>query len=142
MLTFLAEYGIEILLGLISAGALALCKYFHKKMKEIKNLYEEKDVEALNDTIDERLEPVYSELDELRKVLNNNQRAEQAHVDIILSSYRYRLKTICKNYIKQGYMTPEQYEQLTEFFKVYHDLGGNGQAQDIYEKAMKLEIHD
>ena len=142
MFTFLAKYGIEILLGLISAGALALCKYFHSKMKEVKTLYEEKDVEALNETIDKRLEPIYSELDELRAALNNNQKIEPTHVNIILSSYRYRLKTICKNYIKQGYMTAEQYEQLTEFFKIYHDLGGNGQVQDIYEKVMELEIHE
>jgi hypothetical protein len=30
----LVKYGTEIFFGLVSAGALAFCKYLHKKMKE------------------------------------------------------------------------------------------------------------
>ena len=63
---------------------------------------------------------------------------EESHMKIILSSYRYRLMSLCKQYIKQGYITPEQYDQLTEFYKIYHDLGGNGQAKEFYDKVMSL----
>ena len=49
--------------------------------------------------------------------------------------------SLCKQYIKQGYITPEQYDQLTEFYKVYHDLGGNGQAKEFYDKAVSLQCH-
>ncbi len=37
-------------------------------------------------------------------------------------------------------MTQDQYDQLTEFYKLYHSLGGNGQAKEYYEKTMELEI--
>ena len=37
-------------------------------------------------------------------------------------------------------MTQEQYDQLSEFYKLYTALGGNGQAKEYYEKAIKLEI--
>lgn len=39
-------------------------------------------------------------------------------------------------------MTCTQYETLTEFYKLYVGLGGNGQAQEFYERAMKLPIKD
>ena len=142
MLTFLATYWLELIFGLIAAGALALCKYFHKKVKEIKKLYENEEAEALEHRIEVKLEPIYQELEELRDVVRKDRELEQSHVKIILSSYKYRLTVICKELIRQGYMTPEQYEQLTEFYRVYHDLGGNGQAKDFYEKAMKLQVHD
>lgn len=38
-------------------------------------------------------------------------------------------------------MTPDQYESLNEFYKVYHDLGGNGQAKEYYEQTCELPIH-
>lgn len=63
-------------------------------------------------------------------------------MDLIIASYRYRLVQLCKIYIHQGYMTQDQYDQLTEFYKLYTALGGNGQAQDYYEKTIKLEIRD
>ena len=37
-------------------------------------------------------------------------------------------------------MTQDQYEQLSEFFKLYEALGGNGQAKQYYERTIKLEI--
>jgi hypothetical protein len=39
-------------------------------------------------------------------------------------------------------MTYSQYEQLTEFYKLYVGLGGNGQAKEFYDKVIKLPIHD
>lgn len=63
-------------------------------------------------------------------------------MDLIIASYRYRLVQLCKIYMRQGYMTQDQYDQLTEFYKLYTALGGNGQAQDYYEKTIKLEIRD
>lgn len=141
MSTFFTKYGIEILLGLISAGALALCKHFHSRLKDIQRLYDNEEQEAFNLKIDEKLEPIYEELDELRQALHENKAAEEAHLKIIIASYRYRLMAICKQYLKQGYLTSEQYDQVTEFYKVYHDLGGNGQAKEYYDKVMQLEIH-
>ena len=37
-------------------------------------------------------------------------------------------------------MTQDEYDQLTEFFKLYSSLGGNSQAKEYYEKTVKLEI--
>ena len=63
-------------------------------------------------------------------------------MNLIVASYRFRLIQLCKIYLKQRYITQDQYDQLTEFYKVYEGLGGNGQAKDYYEKAVRLEIRD
>ena len=63
-------------------------------------------------------------------------------MDLILSSYRFRLTQLCKAYIQQGFMTNAEYEQLVEFYKVYAGLGGNGQAKTYYERAVQLPVHD
>ena len=63
---------------------------------------------------------------------------EKRHLNIIIASYRYRLIALCKEFINKGYITTDEYEQLSEFYKVYHDLGGNGQAEEYYRRAMSL----
>ena len=63
-------------------------------------------------------------------------------MDLIIDSYKFRLVQLCKLYIKQGYMTQAQYDQLTEFYKLYSSLGGNGQAKQYFEKAIQLEIRE
>jgi hypothetical protein len=39
-------------------------------------------------------------------------------------------------------MTTDQYEQINEFYNLYHELGGNGQAQDFYERVKKLPVRE
>ena len=65
---------------------------------------------------------------------------EQCHVDLIVASYRFRLIQLCKIYIKQGFMTQDQYDQLMELYKVYTGFGGNGQAKEYFDRAISLEI--
>lgn len=140
MLVFITEHLLEIVFGLISAGALAFCKYMHKQMKNYKSLLEEKEDLQLEETIEARIEPIKMEIEELRKYVREVGNVEKYHMDLIISSYRFRLVQLCREFIRQGYMTQAQYDQLTEFYKLYHGLGGNGQAQEYYDKTMKLEI--
>lgn len=140
MFTFIAEHLVEIFFGLVSAGALAMCKHFHKQIKDYKSLLEEKEDNELKETIDSRLEPIQQELEDLRKYVRETREIEKSHINLIIASYRFRLIQLCKIYLKQGYMTPEQYDQLNEFYKVYHDLGGNGQAKEYYDLASALPI--
>ena len=142
MIEFLSKYGIELVMSLITAGALAFCKYMHGQMKNYKKLLEEKDHDELNDEIDKKLEPIVQEIEELRKYIREVDVNENNRINLIIASYRFRLVQLCQIYLHQGYMTNEQYEQLSEFFKVYSGLGGNGQAKAYYDKAMQLPIKD
>lgn len=140
MLTFVTEHLVEIFFGLVSAGALGFCKYLHNQLKNYKKLLEEKEDTELEKTIDSRIEPIQEEIEELRKYVMETKNIEKTHMELIISSYKFRLVQLCKKYIKQGYMTQEQYDQLSEFYRVYSGLGGNGQAKEYYELALELPI--
>ena len=142
MIEFLSKYGIELVMSLITAGALAFCKYMHGQMKNYKKLLEEKDHDELNNEIDKKLEPIVQEIEELRKYIREVDVNENNRINLIIASYRFRLVQLCQIYLRQGYMTSDQYEQLSEFFKVYSGLGGNGQAKAYYDKAMQLPVKD
>ena len=140
MLTFITEHLVEIFFGLVSAGALAFCKYLHGEVKKYRKLLAQQKDEQLEKTIDSRIEPIQEEIEELRKNIVETKNIEKTHMGLIISSYKFRLVQLCKAYIKQGYMTQDQYDQLSEFYRVYSRLGGNGQAKEYYDLAQELPI--
>lgn len=110
MLVFITEHLLEIIFGLISAGALAFGKYAFSQMKNYKKLLEEKQNEEVEELIDNRLEPILNELEELRKYVRDTDVMNKSHLDLIISSYKFRLIQLCKEYIRQGYLTQDQYD--------------------------------
>lgn len=142
MSTFIAQHFIEIFFGLISAGLLAFCRYIYTQMKMYQKLAEEKKDEQLEELIEEHIAPIKEDLNNLRSFVLEEKKISERHIEIILASYRFRLIQLCQSFLKQGYMTSGQYEQLVEFFKVYAGLGGNGQAKEYYERTLKLPLKD
>lgn len=132
---FWAENWVKLLFGLLSTGIVAYLTWLHKKFKGYKNLEEQKDDEAIEEMvqkkIDEQLKPVQQELELTKDKFN-----------VIKDSYRYRLIALCEIYLNRGYLTPQEYHQLSEMWKVYHGLGGNSQAEDYYHKVEQLPVHD
>lgn len=142
MSAFIAQHFIEIFFGLISAGLLAFCRYIYTQMKMYQKLAEEKKDEQLEDLIEEHIAPIKEDLNNLRSFVLEEKKSSERYIEIILASYRFRLIQLCQSFLKQGYMTSGQYEQLVEFFKVYAGLGGNGQAKEYYERTLKLPLKD
>lgn len=142
MSAFIAQHFIEIFFGLISAGLLAFCRYIYTQMKMYQKLAEEKKDEQLEELIEEHIAPIKEDLNNLRSFVLEEKKVSERYIEIILASYRFRLIQLCQSFLKQGYMTSGQYEQLVEFFKVYAGLGGNGQAKEYYERTLKLPLKD
>lgn len=146
MVPFLVEWGLEIFVSVITALILGYFTYqatqYRQKKQRYQELVREQEIKKAEIIIDTKLEPIYQELEELRTYVRETQNIEKTHMALIVASYRFRLIQLCKQYIHQGYMTTTQYEQLTEFYKLYVGLGGNGQAQSYYERAIALPIHD
>ena len=140
MLQFFAENWASILLSLVTAGALAFCRWSWKQMKTYRSLLDEKEQNQLDDKIETKLEPIVDEIEQLRNYIRGIDIEENRKLGLIIASYRYRLVQLCKLYLKQGYMTQDQFEQLSEFYKLYHGLGGNGQAEEYYDKTRVLPI--
>lgn len=160
----LTEYGLEIFFGLVSAGLLAYCKNLWSQKKELEKHKEEDMTRLHRQMILDEIEPITAELVRIKSELNNNintlrSEADQTHanmykdlelvtkkndknLELIINSYKFRLIQLCKTHLRDGYITQDAFDQVTEMYKLYHGLGGNGQAQDYYERVMELEIHE
>ena len=138
---FVENWG-KILLSLVTSGALTLCGWMWKQVKNYKKLLDEKEDEKMEDAIEEKLAPVLLEIEELRAYIRNVDTLNTHHLNLIIASYRYRLVQLCKIYLKQGYLTPMQFDQINEFYTLYHELGGNSNADNYYQKIKMLEVKD
>ena len=69
---------------------------------------------------------VYEELEDLRKYVRETKANDDKNLAFIIASYRFRLIQLCREHLKAGFMTQMEYDQLTEFYKLYTSLGGNG----------------
>ena len=160
----LTEYGLEIFFGLVSAGLLAYCKSLWSQKQELAKRKEEDMTRLHRQMILDEIEPITAELVRIKSELNNNintlrSEADQTHanmykdlelvtkkndknLELIINSYKFRLIQLCKTHLRDGHITQDEFDQVTEMYKLYHGLGGNGQAQDYYERVMELEIHE
>jgi hypothetical protein len=88
------------------------------------------DVDTINETHalqckqlhDEQVE----EIEKLRQENIANFKKLNDNMDLIISSYKYRLIELCRGLEAQGFMYQYQYEHLSEFYNLYSKLGGNG----------------
>mgnify|MGYP003418771804 FL=1 len=148
MEALLAEWGTEILFGLISAAVMGWAKWHGDKLKKekiqaeenAKIIAEQKLDEKIDGKIEIELEPILQELEDLRQYCRDNENLEKSHMNLIVASYRFRLIQLCKGFLRQEYITEAQMEQLMEFYKLYKGLGGNGQAETYYNKAIALPL--
>lgn len=76
--------------------------------------------------------------DDLEKIQDGNEK----NFKLILNSYKFRLIQLCKTHLHDGFITSSDFEQLTEMYKLYAGMGGNGQAKEYYDKVMDLEVRD
>ena len=159
---FVIEHFVEIFFGLVSAGSLSFCKYLHSQIKEYKKLLEIRETESVNKAIEQKIQPVKTELekkidlvldkveelafstqeaiDEVKGKVIEVEQEERAHIRRIVRSWRFRIIQLCELYMEQGFITKNQFTQLTEMYSLYKSLGGNGRVTDYYEKAKALEI--
>jgi hypothetical protein len=118
MEALLAEWGTEILFSLISAAAMGYAKWHGDKLKKeklqaeenAKIIAEQKLDKKISDAVDISLEPIYQELEDLRKYCRENENLEKSHMALIIASYRFRLIQLCKGFLNQGFITAAQME--------------------------------
>lgn len=149
---FLAEWSSQIILSLVIAVLTYILnkniKEKDKSMEKYRELLAKESDDKTNKTIETHLEPIYEELEDIRKRIlslqdreNQNLEHIQQNFNLIIASYRYRLIQLCKELLEQGFMYQKQYDNLSEFYTLYTNLGGNGQAKDYYQKVCnELEI--
>ena len=165
----LTKYAVEIFFGLVSAGLLGFCKHLISKNKQLEEMQKADQNRQYRQMILDEIEPIINEItrlkSEITKVntdakvaltqfkteadatkqcmyndLNEVQAKNDENFKLIINSYKFRLIQLCKTHIRDGYISESDFEQITEMYKLYHGLGGNGQAQEYYDKVLELEI--
>ena len=165
----LTKYALEIFFGLVSAGALAFCKHLWSKNKKLEEMQKADQNRQYRQMILDEIEPIINEItrlkSEITKVdtdakvaltqfrteadatkqhmyddLNEIQAKNDENFKLIINSYKFRLIQLCKTHLRDGYISESDFEQITEMYKLYNGLGGNGQAQEYYDKVLELEI--
>ena len=165
----LTKYAIEIFFGLVSAGALAFCKYLWGKNQKLEEMQKADQNRQYRQMILDEIEPIITEITRLKNEINQvNTSAQQEIVrlednaqkehqkmycdlnkvqdenkknfNLIINSYKFRLIQLCKTHLRDGYISETDFEQISEMYKLYHGLGGNGQAQEYYDKVLELDI--
>lgn len=64
-----------------------------------------------------------------------------AESDMLMGLGHDRIVFLGSEYVKRGYITKEEYENLHEYlYKPYLELGGNGTAQKIMKEVEKLDM--
>ena len=67
----LTKYALEIFFGLVSAGALAFCKYLWSQNKKLKTLQESDATRQYRQMILDEIEPIIEEITRLKNEINN-----------------------------------------------------------------------
>jgi hypothetical protein len=167
--TILSKYGVELIFGLISAGLLAFCKHLHTQNKELKSLQEADKNRLYREMILSEIEPIIDELakveqemssfetdtqntfaamevhaekehESMYKDLEKVQKGNDDNFKLIINSYKFRLIQLCKSHLKDGFITQDDFDQVSEMYRLYRGLGGNGQAEEYYNKVKNLEL--
>ena len=110
-----------------------------QKTKEFEDCLEEKDG-VLEGKVDKILEHHDTDKEEFDKKLKELTAEYEDKLKRILESYKFRFIQLCKTHIKDGWITDSEWEQIVTFYDLYHGLGGNGQAEEYYNKVKQLEI--
>ena len=167
MSEFIAKYWLEFLFGLIAAGAGTICKMLWSQNKELKRLQKEEENRKYRKMIIDEIEPIIAELnaaeEEIKKIkqqgvktvagIENSEKAmhdvmyadlkkiqeeNERRFSLILNSYKFRLIQLCKFHLNDGYISEEDYAQVSEIHTLYKSMGGNGQAEEYFERVKRL----
>lgn len=140
MLTFLAQYWLTFLFGLITTGLAIACKKIyslyksekaHQKTKEQKEFYN-----SLEDLIDKG-----------RKESLDGDKVLKEDIEVLksglLSIQKRHFKQQCYELLKDGHkITLEEFQALMEDHDIYNALGGNHDGDTLFEMVRKKATYN
>ena len=116
-----AKWWIAVLFG----GMLAGCKYLYNKKKKAK---------------EEKLAAEQARLAAMEDNLNTVLELLKLHSTAMISMLYDRLNQAYIFFDERGYCTPQDRHNCLKMFKIYKELGGNDNMENIMEKMLALPI--
>lgn len=114
-------------------------KSIDNKAKEFEN-YIKKDEKEFEKKIGEISDNHDTDKEQFAEKLHELEEEYEDKLRRILDSYKFRFIQLCKVHIRTGSISPEEFDQIVAFYDVYHGLGGNGQAEEYFNKVKDLKI--
>lgn len=134
MLEWIAKYWLEVLFSAVIGLFAWVLKGVKKEMKHYQELLDNEEKGAYDQVIDRKLQPIDTRVKDVER-----------NVDYIIDSYRFRIITLCQLAIDKTYMSQNDFDQLTEMFKLYTSLNTKHNSDysivaEYYTKAKALPI--
>lgn len=150
MMTFIAQYWLEFLFGLIAAAAGFLAKKFYSLYKnEQERLRNEEDTALKNsinkeilDVIQDHKEQSYERNEELQDKINDLSLEIETLREGILSLHGKSFMNDCKKLLDVNHViTPEEWDFISLEHQIYNSLKGNHDGDRLYEDV-KIKYHN
>ncbi len=77
--------------------------------------------------------------DEFDEKIHDLTKKHEDNLARIIESYKFRFIQLCKTHMRDGYITPDEWDQIVTFYDLYRSLGGNGQAEEYFERVKLLK---
>lgn len=138
MAEWIARYWLEVGFGLITALFGFLWISGRKQVEKYKSLLEDEKLEKLDERIKAKIAPLDVKISSVQNDIKSLKETYLKDAHAVRDGYRYRIIHLADYYIDRGNITADEYSQLSELFKVYEQMGGNGQAKERYEIAIHL----
>lgn len=82
---------------------------------------------------------IEGEIDDLKEAIEALQSLNTLQSEMLRGIGHDRIIFLGEHYLRQKYITPEEYENLHDYlYKPYRALGGNGTAEKIMNEVMRL----
>lgn len=78
----------------------------------------------------------------INNILINRKDKKSVERQAMLALLHDRLYRLCQSYIKQGYVTIDQLDNLMYLWKPYEGLGGNGTGKKLYDQVLQLPLKE
>lgn len=78
----------------------------------------------------------------INNILINRKDKKSVARQAMLALLHDRLYRLCQDYIKQGYVTIDQLDNLMYLWQPYERLGGNGTGKKLYDQVLELPLKE
>lgn len=150
MIAFIVQYWLEVLFGLIAAGAGFAAKKFYDLWRKEQEHIKEDEENALKNSINQEVvdmiqdhkEKSYERHEELQKQVDNLKTELEILKDGILGIQGRNFKQDCRNLLKNDHnINLEEWETISIDHDIYNSLGGNHYGDGLYEDV-KAKYHN
>lgn len=76
----------------------------------------------------------------LTSVFVNRKEKKSGQNQMLLGLAHDRIYALCKKYVKRGWLTTEEYDNLQYLYQPYLQMGGNGTGKKLMGEVEKLPI--